>query len=78
MTNKSKLFKAIMEGQINNYTSNIFKRFFQTCFVVSTIGLLGISLIEIMGTIPAPLYAITSLLLIIILVLSNTMIDKFK
>ena len=78
MTNKSKLFKAIMEGQVNNYTNNIFKRFFQTCFVISTIGLLGISLIEIMGTIPAPLYAITSLLLIIIMVLSNTMIDKFK
>ena len=78
MTNKSKLFKAIMEGQINNYTSNTFKRFFQTCFVISTIGLLGISLIEIMGTIPAPLYAITSLLLIVVMVLSNTIIDRFK
>lgn len=78
MTNKSKLFKAIIEGQVNNYTNNIFKRFFQTCFVLSTIGLLGISLIEIFSTIPALLYGVLSLFLIILMTSSNTLIDKFK
>lgn len=78
MTNKSKLFKVIMEGQVNNYTNNIFKRFFQTCFVISTIGLLGLSLIEIIGTIPASLYAVLSLFLIILMTASNTLIDRFK
>lgn len=78
MTNKSKLFKFIMEGQDKYYTNIIFKRFFQTCFVISTIGLLGLSLIEIIGTIPASLYAVLSLFLIVIMTSSNTLIDKFK
>lgn len=78
MTNKSKLFKAITEGKVGDYTKSIYRRTLKICMATSGIGLLVVTLLGLFETITPIAYGISSIVLIIILLVSNLALDYFE
>ena len=75
MTNKTKLFKAIMEGKVKEYSQESFRKATWAVFILSGIGLVLATLLGAMSIIPSTTYVLTSIGLIGLLLSSSLILD---
>lgn len=76
MTNKTKLFKAIMEGKVKEYSQESFRKATWTVFILSGIGLVVATLLGAMSIISSTAYVLTSIGLIGLLLGSSIILDR--
>ena len=76
MTNKTKLFKAIMEGKVKEYSQESFCKASWVVYILSGIGLVVATLLGAMSIIPSTTYALTSIGLIGLLLSSSIILDR--
>lgn len=76
MTNKTKLFKAIMEGKVKEYSQESFRKATWAVFILSGIGLVVATLLGAMSIMPSTTYVLTSIGLIGLLLSSSLILDR--
>lgn len=75
MTNKIKLFNAIMEGKVKEYSQGSFRKASWIVYIISGAGLVIATLLGAMSIIPSTTYALTSIILIGLLLGSSLILD---